>query len=350
MSVRMKFYENRVRLFSPARESALLRVARRLHLGGTDNPAIAGNRGERMRMDWRTMALVAGVVCSSATAAVAGGAWVPDKGDGDFQFGTSRKVAHYSWNPEGRTVKNSSWHLFRYGYQGTEYGLGHKTSFYYTVLYLDGLEGPPGAYEQNRGMSELFLGFKRQVHRGKWPMAVSFDMRTSILYDQAGTYNRHDFLPDPNGQAVLDGVDSEWRGLLGEDYGLKFRISRSVFETGWLNFDIGYTYRTGNLADEMPFNAEIGYPLHWDWLFIKGTFNWVDSVGNNSLKRQPDDRFGCSPNNCFPDASRQVIGAGLMFNIGQQRLWWVEAGFNHWLWGHSTRKYEEPYLSLGRKF
>jgi len=298
----------------------------------------------------KSLAVAAGALCLTASSALAGGAWVPEKGDGDFSFGTSRKVAHYSWNPDGRTVKNGSWHLFRYGYMAAEMGLGHRFSANYTLLYLDGQEGPPGDYEANKGPSELFLGLKYQLHEGTWPMAISFDMRTSFFYDQAGPYDRHTFQEDPNGLAINEAVDSEWRGLLGEDYGLKFRVSRNMFGTGWLNMDVGYTYRTGNLADEMPLNIELGAPLHWDWLFVKGTFNWIDSVGNNSLKRQFDDRFGCSANNCFPDASRQVIGAALMFNVGQQRLWWVEGGFNHWLWGRSTRKYEEPYITLGRRF
>ena len=298
-------------------------------------------------MNWKSAACAAGVLGLTASTSLAGGAWVPDKGDGDIQFGYSRKWADHSWNPEGQTVRNGSNHLFRYGYMGGELGLGYRTSFRFTVLYLDGLEGPPGDYEQNKGPSELFLGLKYKVHEGKWPMAVAFNMRTSILYDQAGTYNRHNFL---EGETAVDGVDSEWRGLLGEDYGLTFLLSRSLFGRGWFNLETGYTYRTGNLADEMPLNLELGIPFPWDRLFLKGNFNWIDSVGNNSLTRQEDDRFGCSVNNCFPDASRQVITGALMLNVGRDRVWWIETGWNHWLWGRSTRQYEEPYITFNRRF
>ncbi|HEY3175795.1 MAG TPA: hypothetical protein VGK94_08555 [Candidatus Polarisedimenticolia bacterium] len=305
-----------------------------------------------------SLACVVGVFSFAVSAAFAGGGWVPEEGDGDFQFGYSRKFADHSWTAEGKTVENGSWHLFRYGYLGGEMGLGHRVSLRYAVLYLDGAEGPPGNYEVNRGMSEAFLGFKYRVHEGTWPMAVALNVRTSILYDQAGTYDRHTYLPDEDDldgdgdttEAVLQANDSEWRGLLGEDYGLSFIASRSMFGSGWFNMEVGYTYRTGNLADEMPLYLELGYPLPWDRLVLKGTFNWVDSVGNNSLKRQEDDRFGCSATNCFPDASRQVLGAGFLLSVGSQRLWWVELGYNHWLWGRSTRKYEEPYISLGRRF
>jgi len=300
-----------------------------------------------MRIAWASVVCAAGVLGLTASTALAGGAWVPEKGDGDFQFGYSRKFADHSWNPQGKTVENSSSHLFRYGYIGGEFGLGHRVSLRYTVLYLDGLEGPPGNYEQNKGPSETFFGFKYRLHEGTWNMALAANVRTSILYDQAGTYDRHDYL---QGQTTVDGVDSEWRGLLGEDYGMTFLLSRSMFGTGWFNLETGYTYRTGNLADEMPLTLELGYPFKWDRLFVKGTFNWIDSVGNNSEKRQHDDRFGCSATNCFPNASRQVIGTSFMLNIGKERLWWIEAGYNHWLWGHSTRKYEEPFFSLGRRF
>jgi len=300
-----------------------------------------------MRISWAGLFCAVGVAGLSASSVLAGGAWVPEKGDGDFQFGYSRKFADHSWNPQGVTVENGSYHLFRYGYIGGEFGLGHRVSLRYTVLYLDGLEGPPGDYEQNKGPSETFFGFKYRLHEGTWNMAVAANVRTSILYDQAGTYDRHNYL---EGETVVDGVDSEWRGLLGEDYGLTFLLSRSLFETGWFSLEAGYAYRTGNLADEYIFNAEIGYPLPWDRLVVKGTYSLIDSAGNMTEKRQEDDRFGCSVNNCFPDASRQVVGTSFMLTIGKERLWWVEAGYNHWLWGRSARKYEEPFISLGRRF
>lgn len=306
----------------------------------------------------RTAASGAFVLACTIPAAVAGGGWVPEEKDGDIQFGYSRKVANSSWNTRGQTTHNSSWHLFRYGYVGGESGLGHGLSVRYTVLYLDGQEGVPGSYESNKGLSEGFIGFKYRVHEGNWPMAVAVNARTSFLYDQAGTYNRAKYVPDSSDldgdgnktEAVFSGVNSEWRGLLGEDYGVTFIASHAILDGGWINLEGGYTYRTGNLADEIPFTAEIGYPTGWDRLAIKGTYNIVASRHNNSEIRQPDDRFGCSANNCFPDASRQVVGLGGFFTLGANRGWWVEAGLNHWLWGRSTRKYEEPYISLGRKF
>jgi len=301
---------------------------------------------------------LAGALTLIASAARAGGAWVPQPGQGDMQFGYSEKTANASWDPRGNTRVSNSWHIFRYAYAGGEVGLLRDLSARYLVLYLDGLEGPRGDMEHNAGLSEAFFGLKYGLRQGTWPMAVALNVRTSYLYDLPGAYDRHLFLPDDDDldadgddeDATFKGVSPEWRGLLGEDYGLSFLVSRSVFDGGWTNFEIGYTYRTGNLADEVPFLAEVGYPLPWQSLILKGTYSWVQSVGNNSDQRQPGDRFGCSPNNCFPDASRMVLGGALFRNFGEEKKWWGEAGWNQWIWGRSARKYEEPYLSVGRRF
>jgi len=309
-------------------------------------------------LNTRRVASMAVVLCLGASAAVAGGAWVPERGDGDIQLGYSRKRADFSWNPDGRTVPNNSIHDFRYGYLSGELGVGYGLSLGYAALYLNGYEGAAESLENNRGTSELFLGLKYRLKEGTWPMAVSFNLRTSMLYDQYGTYDRHLFLQDEDDldgdgdttEAIPNKVNSEWRGLLGEDYGLKFLASRNMFGTGWLNLDIGYTYRTGNLADEVPLYAELGAPSGWKPMYLKGAMSFVQSVHNNSDTRRYDDRFGCSDTNCFPDASRAVLTGAFFFNLGKSGMFWLEAGYNHWVWGESTRKYSEPYLTLGRRY
>ena len=189
-------------------------------------------------------------------------------------------------------------------------------------------------------------------------MALSLNVRTSYLYDLPGQYDRHLFRPDEDDidgdgdtqEALFNGVSPEWRGLLGEDYGLSLLVSRSVFDGGWLNLEAGYTYRTTNLSDEVPLFAEVGYPLPWRSVVLKGTYAWVQSVGNHSLDREPEDRFGCSDRNCFPNASTMVVGASLFRNLGEEERWWIEGGWNQWVWGRSARKYTEPFLSVGRRF
>ncbi|HUO86667.1 MAG TPA: hypothetical protein VM617_04690 [Thermoanaerobaculia bacterium] len=294
--------------------------------------------------------VVAVVVCLAwlaPTLARAGGAWVPTKGDGDAYLGYSWKTADASWNPRGDTRVSQSWHIFRYVYTGGEVGLGHDLSFRYLVLWLDGLEGRRGNMEHNAGFSEAFLGLKYGLTEGTWPMAVAFNVRTSYLYDLPGTYDRHLFDEDGN----EDGVSPEWRGLLGEDYGVSFLVSRSLFDGGgWTNLEVGYNHRTTNLSDEIPLYFEIAYPLAWQELKLKGSYRWVQSVGNHDLDRAPDDRFGCSPRNCFPDASMMYLGVSLFRDLGRNDRWYGEAGFNQWIWGRSARKYEEPYFVLGRRF
>lgn len=286
-------------------------------------------------------------VCLSPSVALAGGAWIPAQGEGDVQLGYSVKTADSSWDPRGNARDNSSWHIFRYVYNGGEVGLGSGFSFRYLVLYLDGLEGPRGDMEHNAGMSEAFLGVKYRLTEGEWPMAVAFNHRTSYLYDLPGTYDRHLFEDDGS----FKGVSPEWRGLLGEDYGLSFLISRSLAGGGgWANAEVGYTYRTGNLSDEIPVYAEVGYPLPWQELKVKGSYRWVQSVSNHDLDRAPDDRFGCSANNCFPDASMMALGVSVFRDLGAARRWYGELGFNQWVWGRSARQYEEPYLTFGRRF
>lgn len=290
------------------------------------------------------LALALGFVVASAQA---GGAWVPERAEGDFQFGYSVKTADASWDPRGNTRVSTSWHIFRYLYAGGEVGLGNKFSAKFLTLWLDGLEGPRGDMEHNAGFSELFLGLKYQVKDGKWPMALAFNHRTSYLYDLQGQYDRHLFTET----GEFNGVSSEWRGLLGEDYGLNFLVSRSMFEgKGWMNIEVGYNYRTGNLSDEVPMYYEIGAPLPWKSLIVKGTYRYVQSISNHDETREYDDRFGCSANNCFPDASMMAVGGSLFRNFGADKKWWGEAGFNQWIWGRSARKYEEPYLTIGRRF
>ena len=253
-----------------------------------------------MRISVRSVFSMTALLALVAPAAHAGGAWVYNQGDGDIQLGYSVKTADSSWTARGNEVDNASWHIFRYVYAGGEAGLGKGLSFRYLALYLDGLEGRRGDMEHNAGFSELFMGLKYRVSEGTWPMAVAFNYRTSYLYDLPGQYDRHLFTEDDD-EAIFKGVSPEWRGLLGEDYGLSYLVSRSMFEGGgWMNFEVGYTYRTTNLGDEIPLYFEIGYPLGWQKLILKGTYRWVQSVGNNSDREYPATASAAPPPTASP--------------------------------------------------
>lgn len=296
----------------------------------------------------RILIVAAALVASVPTSLQAGGAWVPERGSGYLQVGYSVKTADTSWGASGQTRHHTSWHIFRYGYLGGEVGLGRGFAVDFLVLYLDGLEGARGAMEHNAGFSEAFVGLTYQFLDGPWPMALALRHRSSYLYDLPGPYSRHLF--DSHGG--FRGVSPEWRGLLGSDYGIYYRVSRSLFDyQGWFNAEVGYNFRTTNLSDEIPVYIELAYPLPWQELRLKGTYRWVQSVGNHrTATRLPSDRFRCSAVNCFPNASMMAVGVSLLREFGGERHWWAEVGFNQWIWGRSARKYEEPFLAVGRRF
>ena len=287
--------------------------------------------------------------------AAAGGAWVPEPGQGDVQLGFSRKTAITSWNRQGEAFKNTtlfegervpSHHDFRYGYLSGEIGLFKNLSGTFTVTYLDGFEGPDADLEQNTGFSDSWFGLKYSLVKGQMPMTVGFVYRTPMFYDIPGTYNRHLF----NNQGEFRGVSPEWRGVLKHDYTLLYMVSRSIKGgQGWWNLNAGYTWREGAPADDVPVFGELGWPLPFWSADLKVTGVFVQSVGNDS-PREPDDRFGSSATTNFNDASMARAGVALLVPFGPKQMWWAEAGYNKWVWGVSARQYEEPYLSFGRRF
>lgn len=308
-------------------------------------------------MKIRTLSLLSSlltlVLALDAVPARAGGAWVPDPGKGDVELGISRKTADTSWDSKGHAFLNRSgggartYHDFRYAYLSGDLGVVRRLSFRFVFTYLDGREGPLGAEEVNKGLSDAWIGLKYGLKQGDWPMAVAATMRTSYLYDiPQGTYNRHLF--DSNGK--VRGVSPEWRGLLKEDYTLSYLVSHSYADgRGWLNLEGGYTWRVGAPADEIPLYAEAAYPLPFWHASIKGTALFVHGLGNDSPKRF-NDRFGANSTFNFNDASVLRGGIGILAPVGTSSRWSFEVGYNHWLWGRSARRYREPYISVGRRF
>jgi hypothetical protein len=109
---------------------------------------------------WKTSKkILAGSLLLAATQAWAGGAWIPEPGDGSIQWGYSRKTADHSWNADGETVSNSSLHDFRYGYLSGEVGLRQRLSGTFVFTYLWGFEGPKG--DGARQYKEPFFGLTR---------------------------------------------------------------------------------------------------------------------------------------------------------------------------------------------
>lgn len=283
-----------------------------------------------------------------------GGAWVPEPGKGDVQLGFSRKTASSSWDASGNSFENTTvhdgevvqhYHDFRYGYLSGELGVLPRLSLRFTGSYLYGLEGPHFDLEKNSGPSEIWYGLKYALAQGEWPMALAATVRDPYLYDLPGAYNRYLF----DAQGNRRGVSPEWRGLLKHDYTLSYLLSHSYQEgRGWMNFEAGYTWREGAPADQVPLLAEVGYPLPWYGIAVKGSALYVESLGNDSLS-EPDDRFRARPGFNFNDASMARAGVSLLIPLGSQGVG-IEVGYNHWLWGESARRYREPFLSVGTRF
>jgi hypothetical protein len=292
------------------------------------------------------------VALLSCVPAHAGGAWVPAPGQGFLYLGFSRKTANSSWNASGDsfTHRNSAgqevWHDFRYAYLSGEIGVVKNLSVTFTGTWLHGLEGPRSAYESNKGLSDAWLGAKYQFAHGRWPMALSFNHRTPALYDLPGPYNRHLF--DAQGQ--FRGVSPEWRGLLKHDYALSWHASRSISRyRGWVSTELGYNWREGAPANQVLGLAEVGYPTPWLRSQVKLALTGQWSVGSDS-PRQPDDRFGSRADYNFNKASYTKLGAAWIVPLGAGRRWAAELGFNRWVAGRSARRYNEPYVTLGRSF
>ena len=176
--------------------------------------------------------------------------------------------------------------------------------------------------------------------------AVALTVRTPTLYDQPGPYTRN--LYDANGNFIRQ--SPEWRGVLKHDVTGSFLHSWSLGGgQGWISGEIGYTWREGAPADQIPLSIDGGWKLPWGGLVAKGSIVVIRSLGNDSPRR-PDDRFGSSAIQNFNDASMARTGLSLMRSFGANDRWTVEAGYNIWVWGRSARQYEEPFFGLTRSF
>lgn len=297
-------------------------------------------------MRYRRMLFSLLVLQTVSTVAYAGGAWVPTPGQGDLRVGFSQKTAGRSWDAFGDTIAHNSQHDFRYTYLSGEVGVLRHLSFSFLVTFLDGYEGPVGDFERNTGLSDAWFGVKYGLREGNWPMAVAATLRSPILYDTEGAYSR--YLYDDDGE--IKGLSPEWRGLLKKDLTLSYLVSHP-FKGGraWFNLETGITLREGAPADQIPVIAEVGLPVKWRDSRVKLSTVFVQSLGNDS-PREPEDRFRGRVGYNFNNASMGRVGVSFIVPFGPGKLWTVEAGYNQWVWGKSARQYDEPFLSVGRRF
>lgn len=283
-----------------------------------------------------------------ATPALAGGAWIPDAGDGYVQLGFSRKTADTSWDSEGERFANTGRfenHDFRYTYLSGQLGLGRGVAFQFLLTHLDGLEGPDGDLERNTGPSDAWFGVKVRLRGGTVPMAVGAEVRTPYFYDIDGPYER-DLFDD---QGNLVGHSPEWRGVLKHDLALTYAISgnHGRESRGWWSAETGYRFREGAPSNEVPLRGDVGWSLGWLDSHFKAALEGNFATGQDSARR-PDDRFGSRPGFNFNDAS--MLRVGVSWLVPLDASWSAEVGFNRWAWGRSARRYNEPFISISRSF
>ncbi|NUO81347.1 hypothetical protein HUU05_14815 [candidate division KSB1 bacterium] len=311
---------------------------------------------------WVVLFLLAMFCLSEARA---GGGWVAKPGRGYLQLGYSRKTAEVVWDAKGNDFFNRNaagdahYHDFRYGYFSGEIGLFSRVSGHFLMTYLWGYEGYKNTeLEENFGLSDAWFGANFQLQEGSWPMSLRANIRTPFFYDQKGPYVRHLYNTEnyrrPDGTVVRDSTflvmnNPEWRGLLRYDYTFSYNLSHSFLNySAWMSFELGFTYRQGAPADEVPVNFELGYTLPLRPLepMLKFGVNLVRSLHNES-RSEPHDRFNFPPNSAytFNDASMARASLALLVPINERFM--AQVGYGQWVWGRGARQYKEPFVSLG---
>ena len=116
-----------------------------------------------------------------------------------------------------------------------------------------------------------------------------------------------------------------------------------------MSLEAGYTWREGAPADQIPFSAELGWPLPWLGAAVKGSLSTVDSLGNDSIAR-PDDRFRARADGTFNFNDASMLKGGVSVIVPLRNRIDVEVGYSQWLRGESARRYREPYVSFGYRF
>jgi hypothetical protein len=43
-------------------------------------------------------------------------------------------------------------------------------------------------------------------------------------------------------------------------------------------------------------------------------------------------------------------GVSWLLPLSHRERWFVEVGYNQWLWGRSARIYKEPFFSISRRY
>ncbi len=218
------------------------------------------------------------------------GAWTREAGGWFFKLGYDRSFAGERFDSSGARVpyRDIGPPTFTQGYRShalrayVEYGLTSK----WTAAVSGGYEWlaskGDGAMQKNSGLSDVRLGLKRRLLAS--PVVASLAAEIKLP------------LAARNGRAPAlgsDQIDVSQRLALGGAVG-------SFYASG----EAGYRVRGGALADEIPFEAELGWSLLRD-VMVRATLRGTSSVGEGRMRATPFDP-------ALADSRDLVGGAGLV--------------------------------------
>jgi hypothetical protein len=185
------------------------------------------NRGHRVGY-WGILLLLA--VAGEVSAA---GAWVPDPGDGWFSVGFNRKSGDRRLDDDSSEFipSRGRTHDFRYAYFSGEAGLLKNLAANWTVTYLWATESfdIPEENFSHDGFSDMWVGLRYQLKRGRLPLVAEFNARLPYLYEH------HD----------------RYLGVLKHDFSGLLYVERPTGSAGTFGGYGGYTFRQGSPTNQV---------------------------------------------------------------------------------------------------
>ncbi len=267
-----------------------------------------------------TTILAAAIFSNQAQA----GAWVAEKGKGYTKVGVSDYSAtdFFGEQPDFGEFDGTS--VSFYG----EYGLGNNWGVYTSALYQD-IEQTTASGEttSNSGLGDLDIGLKYQWQANPFVLSTSFAVKLPYLYDE------DDALPLGNGQ---------------EDYEFRVLLGKSLNQYGYLGFELGYRFRSGEPSDEIRYLIEYGVNLS-DNLYFRTKLDGIESANNaddfttltGNLSRTPEFDIG-----------KLELTAGWNFGKADDsgKRWGAEITYTDDIFGDETLEGDGFQIGLTRVF
>lgn len=270
--------------------------------------------------------------------------WVSKPGHGCLQFGFNRK---YQLGAKRRDIDGKVYqalnHLtydFRYAYVSGQVGLYPRVEANVLLYYLSASERFDAAAEEAdayyHGFSDVWLGFKYQVHQGAWPIAVGTVVRLPYLYTNK---------------------DKAPTGLLNRDLALKGYLSHD-FGRMYFSAMAGFNWRESAPANQIIYAFEVagrpGFGEVGSRMRLKFLIDGAASVGSDSPSTFPRDRFPGltleTGGHFFNFNKATFIHPQVSFSYSITPVWNAQVGFGYVAWGKSAVVFTNLYAQLEYTF